>query len=214
MNHEVKITEDFSRNLDERTGVLMREVYDEIKLSDILITQQEQTAEDVVENIVEDNNNRTEVVQFRVSKKELDIIDRRLEKSSHKSRSSYLRDCALNTIIVNYDLHDFDEYLKELRHIGNNINQIAVRVNAAGNFYSEDINVLKRGMEMIWRRLNCMESEVRSVNQSSMSLTLGKPETVRSLLLMVAVLRDRLHRLNLKLSESKEVGEVNSLHST
>lgn len=211
MNHEVKITEDFSRNLDERTGVLMREVYDEIKLSDILITQQEQTAENVVENIVEDNNNRTEVVQFRVSKKELDIIDRRLEKSSHKSRSSYLRDCALNTVIVNYDLHDFDEYLKELRHIGNNINQIAVRVNAAGNFYSEDINELKRGMEMIWRRLNCMESEVCSVNQSSMSLTLRKPETVRSLLLMVAVLRDRL---NLKLSERKEVGEVNSLHST
>ncbi len=214
MNYKMKSTEDFSHNIDERTGVLMREVYDEIKLSDMLISQQEQTEKSDTKSIAKDDNNRTEVVQFRVSKKELEVIDRRLEKSSYKSRSSYLRDCALNTVIVNYDLHDFDEYLRELRHIGNNINQIAVRVNATSNFYREDINEIKRGMEQIWRRLNSTESEIRSVNQSSMSLTLGKPETVRSLLLMVAVLQDRLHRLNLKLSESKEVGEVKSLHST
>lgn len=223
MNYEMKEKEDFSRNLDERTGILMREVYDEIKLSDMLISQNEQTAESdtaenttesITESITEDDNNRTEVVQFRVSKKELEVIDRRLEKSFHKSRSSYLRDCALNTVIMNCNLKDFDEYLRELRHIGNNINQIAVRVNSTGNFYRDDIDEIKRGMEMIWRRLNCMESEVRSISQSSTSLTLGKPETVRSLLLMVAVLQDKLHRLNLKLSESKEVGEVNSLPST
>lgn len=139
MNNEMKATEDFSRNLDERTGVLMREVYDKIKLSDMLISQQEQTEESDTESIVEDDNNRTEVVQFRVSKKELEVIDRRLEKSSYKSRSSYLRDCALNTVIINYNLKDFDEYLRELRHIGNNINQIAVRVNSMDNFYREDI---------------------------------------------------------------------------
>ena len=122
MNYEMKATEDFSRNLDERTGALMHEVYDEIKLSDMLISPQEQTAESDTESITEDDNNRTEVVQFRVSKKELEVIERRFEKSHHKSRSSYLRDCALNTVIMNCDLKDFDEYLKELRHIGNNIN--------------------------------------------------------------------------------------------
>ena len=219
MNNEVKITEDFSRNLDERTGALMHKVYDEIKLSDKLFSQQEHNAqsdftETANEESADDDNSRTEVVQFRVSKKELEIIDRRLEKSLQKSRSSYLRDCALNTVIINCDLQNFDQYLRELRHIGNNINQIAVRVNATGNFYAEDINEIKRGMEQIWRRLNCMESEVRSISQLNTSLTLGKPETVRSLLLMVAVLQDRLHKLNLKLSESKEVEEVKSLHNT
>ncbi len=219
MNNEVKITEDFRRNLDERTGALMHKVYDEIKLSDKLFSQQEHNAqsdftETANEESSDDDNSRTEVVQFRVSKKELEIIDRRLEKSLQKSRSSYLRDCALNTVIINCDLQNFDEYLRELRHIGNNINQIAVRVNSTGNFYRDDINEIKGGMERIWRRLNSTESEVRSISQLNTSLTLGKPETVRSLLLMVAVLQDRLHKLNLKLSESKEVDGANFLHST
>lgn len=219
MNNEVKITEDFRRNLDERTGALMHKVYDEIKLSDKLFSQQEHNAqsdftETANEESSDDDNSRTEVVQFRVSKKELEVIDRRLEKSSHKSRSSYLRDCALNTAVLHFDLHNFDEYLKELRRIGNNINQIAVRVNLTSNFYKEDIMEIKRGMELIWQRLNSTESEVRSISQLNTSLTLGKPETVRLLLVMVAALRDRLHKLNLKMSESKEVEEVKSLHST
>ena len=219
MNNEMQTANDFSRNLDERTSDLMLDVYNEIKMSDKLFSQQEHNAQaDISEidntEIIEDDNNRTEVVQFRVSKKELEVIDRRLEKSSHKSRSSYLRDCALNTAVLHFDLHNFDEYLKELRRIGNNINQIAVRVNLTSNFYKEDIMEIKRGMELIWQRLNSTESEVRSISQLNTSLTLGKPETVRLLLVMVAALRDRLHKLNLKMSESKEVEEVKSLHST
>mgnify|MGYP006328744329 FL=1 len=214
MKNEMKTANDFSRNLDERTSDLMLDVYNEIKMSDKLFSQQEHNAQSDISEIVEDDNNRTEVVQFRVSKKELEVIDRRLEKSSHKSRSSYLRDCALNTAVINFDLHNFDEYLKELRRIGNNINQIAVRVNLTSNFYKEDIMEIKRGMELIWQRLNSTESEVRSISQLNTSLTLGKPETVRLLFVMVAALRDRLHKLNLKMSESKEVEEVKSLHST
>lgn len=193
---------------------LMLDVYKEINLSDKMFSQQEHNAQSDISEIVEDDNNRTEVVQFRVSKKELEVIDRRLEKSAHKSRSSYLRDCALNTAVIHFDLQNFDEYLKELRRIGNNINQIAVRVNLTSNFYKEDIMEIKRGMELIWQRLNSTESEVRSISQLNTSLTLGKPETVRLLLVMVAALRDRLHKLNLKMSESKEVEEVKSLHST
>lgn len=209
MNEKLKNDEDFSRNLDEKTDNLLSEVYQEIKKSETFLQQENES-----ENALEDDKNRTEVVQFRVSKKELEIIDRRLENSPYKSRSSYLRDCALNAFVVNYNLKNIDSYLREVGHIGNNINQIAVRVNSGGVFFKEDIMDIKRGLGMIWQRLKFMESEVHSVNQSNISLTLGKPEAVRFLLVMVAALLQRMRQLNLKLSESKEADGANSSHNT
>ena len=52
---------------------------------------------------------------------------------------------------MDYDrLH---EVTKELNAIGNNINQIARRVNSTGSVYKEDIEDIRKEMDEIWRSL-------------------------------------------------------------
>jgi hypothetical protein len=65
---------------------------------------------------------------FRFSEKEIEKINKKLEQAKTKNRSDFFLLCLDNKPIIEIDgLH---ELMAELKRIGNNINQIAMKTNA------------------------------------------------------------------------------------
>ena len=55
---------------------------------------------------------------------------------------------------------EMPELLRQMSAIGNNINQIAVRVNSTNKVYAEDIVNIKEGQDKIWQLLNSLQSKL------------------------------------------------------
>ena len=57
--------------------------------------------------------------------------------------SAYLRKMALDGYVINLDLSDVRALSTRLQRYGNNLNQIAKRVNSTGRIYEEDIREIQ-----------------------------------------------------------------------
>lgn len=68
-------------------------------------------------------------IQFYLNEKEFDILNERVAKSG-MSREGYLRHLVMGIVPIERPSTELLEYIKELRLIGNNFNQIAMRLNA------------------------------------------------------------------------------------
>ena len=100
---------------------------------------------------------KSEILKFRVTPKEKEIINSKA-LSCNKTVSMYLRDCALEKEIK--VVNGADSIAKELRRIGNNINQIARGVNAG---YITAVNLTETRKELIeiWQSLNLLVRDAR-----------------------------------------------------
>lgn len=97
-------------------------------------------------------NTRTEILKFRVTPKEKEIITHKA-LSSYRLVSQYLRDCALEKQIT--VINGADNVADELRRIGNNVNQIARAVNSG---YATEVNLTetREVLKAIWQSLNSL----------------------------------------------------------
>ena len=94
---------------------------------------------------------KTEVLHFRVTPKELERINTKRSEIGIKSMSSYLRKMALDGYCVNLDLTDVKEMTSLLRRCSNNLNQYAKRANESGSIYAEDIKDVQTRLDEIWQ---------------------------------------------------------------
>ena len=81
-----------------------------------------------------------------------------LALSSYRTVSRYLRDVALDKPII--VINGVDELADELRHVGNNLNQITRAVNA-GMVSAVDLNETREELKKIWQSLNSLPRAVR-----------------------------------------------------
>lgn len=72
---------------------------------------------------------RTNRIQVWLNDKELEILNKRME-STGMCREGYLRHLIIGIVPIERPSTELLDYIKELRLIGNNINQIAMRLNA------------------------------------------------------------------------------------
>lgn len=93
---------------------------------------------------------RTRKMTFRLSEEEYEKVHNKVNVAG-MSQQQYLLRSALGQTILNTD--GLKSIIPELKRIGNNINQIAKIVNAAGFLSQEDIAEIRRGEEEIWRLL-------------------------------------------------------------
>ena len=96
------------------------------------------------------NSNRTEILNFRVTKEEKQQIeDKALIK--YDTLAPYLRDCALQKeILVISGLSGIQD---ELNAIGNNLNQLTRAVNM-GQATAVDLTEMRKEVASIWQLLN------------------------------------------------------------
>lgn len=107
-------------------------------------------------NYLNKDNNRTEILTFRVTPEEKKRIENKA-LSSYRLVSMYLRDCALDKEIIVID--GVKDVANELRHIGNNLNQITKAVNSG--VYAVDLTETKKEVQKVWQSLNSLPQAVR-----------------------------------------------------
>ena len=63
------------------------------------------------------------------------------------------------------DYSELRKYNAALAKIGNNLNQIAKRMNATGNIYAADVKEVKELMNQVWQTQKSMHSKQQYMKQ-------------------------------------------------
>lgn len=106
-------------------------------------------------------DNRMIRISFRLAPDELDFVKRKAKLSGAKNLSCYLRKMAITGMIINYSDETLNGLKKDIAGIGNNLNQIAMRVNRTNTIYSDDISEIKEKVEQMWQSLQFIQSTLR-----------------------------------------------------
>ena len=93
-------------------------------------------------------------IDLRVTKNEYDLITEKMQMSKCENMSAYIRKMAIDGMILKLDIPELKEISSLLRYNGNNINQIAKRLNEGGQIYSEDISDIKEKQNEICKMMN------------------------------------------------------------
>ena len=96
------------------------------------------------------NRERKNELKIYLSDDEQYILEQKVKVSGMKSKSAFLRRQILYGFVYNIDYSELSEYNAVLGKIGNNLNQIAKRMNATGNVYAADIKQVKELMKQVW----------------------------------------------------------------
>lgn len=97
---------------------------------------------------------RNIVIRFRVTPEEREMIESKMAQFGTSNMAAYLRKISIDGYVVRLDLPELREMVSLLRRSGNNINQIAKRVNETSRIYEADIDCLKENQEKIWSAAN------------------------------------------------------------
>ena len=75
------------------------------------------------------------VLRFRVTPEERGMIEEKMAQLGTDNMAAYLRKMAIDGYIVKLDLPELRDMVSLLRRSGNNLNQIARRVNETSRIY-------------------------------------------------------------------------------
>ncbi len=90
------------------------------------------------------------VLRFRVTPEERGMIEEKMAQLGTDNMAAYLRKMAIDGYIVKLDLPELRDMVSLLRRSGNNLNQIARRVNETSRIYDADIECLLENQEKLW----------------------------------------------------------------
>ena len=96
--------------------------------------------------------NRNIVMKFRATEEEAADI-RRKASAAGMNVSRFLRTSAVKSQVVLYNTADIYGLRSDLRHIGNNINQIAMVVNSNKSVYLSDVRELRKQLNEMNRSI-------------------------------------------------------------
>lgn len=96
--------------------------------------------------------------KFRVRDREIKVMCTNTERLSieraatenHMCISGYMRKMALEGFVIQVDFAELKNLIYEINRIGNNINQIAHKVNTEDAATWSDIKEVKRQVDLLW----------------------------------------------------------------
>jgi len=112
-----------------------------------------------------ENRLRNHEFKLRLSADEMHLLNEKWKRSGLPSRSSYLRQLIIYGFVYDIDYSHLHAYNYELSKIGNNINQIARKLNAGETATAADIKYMKEQMDRIWHIQKSMLSKQALVRQ-------------------------------------------------
>jgi hypothetical protein len=130
--------------------------------------------------------NKSRTLNIRFTESEYRDIEDKCRQFGYKSKSTYVRDCVKARVNIPVEKADFSMTNRLMKSIGNNINQIAVRLHSMGNIYAEDIAEIKRGVNRIWQLLISIQSKQQSGQRYATLQTEIRPSTAYMSNLMLA----------------------------
>lgn len=105
---------------------------------------------------------RETAILIRMSESELEQIRERMEEFGTTNMSAFIRKMAIDGYIVKLELPELKEMTRLLGAYGNNVNQIAKRVNSTGQIYSADIEEIRQSQKDLW---NAAEKIIRALSK-------------------------------------------------
>ena len=90
-------------------------------------------------------------MNFRVTKREEELIRRKMEEVGIRSPGAYLRKMALDGYCIRLEIKELKEVRFLLRNATNNLNHYAKQANTNGAIYKKDIDDLRVRLEEIWQ---------------------------------------------------------------
>ena len=97
---------------------------------------------------------KDQMLHFRVSKAELDIIRQKMQEVGVRNMGAYLRKMAIDGYVLKLDIPQLKEMIHLLRKAGNNINQIAKQVNTTQQLHTQDYHYIQQSLDAIWDKAN------------------------------------------------------------
>ena len=88
---------------------------------------------------------------LRLSDDEFYILEQKCRASNMRDKSAFLRHLIIYGCVYDVDYSHLREYNAALAKIGNNLNQIAKRMNATGSVYADDVKEVKELMNQVWQ---------------------------------------------------------------
>ena len=99
------------------------------------------------------NRSRSRQVKFWVNEEEYELLQKKMEAAGGVNQGAYIRKMILDGYIVNLDIPELKEIIRLLGPIGNNVNQMARKVNAGSSIYKEDIEEINTKLEQVYKML-------------------------------------------------------------
>lgn len=97
--------------------------------------------------------------KFYLSDAEAKILEEKMKLLHAPSKSYLIRQLIIYSFNYEVDYRELKEVVSQLGKIGNNINQIARRINETRSIYKNDIDELKKEFDKICRSLESMLSK-------------------------------------------------------
>ena len=93
-------------------------------------------------------------MKLYLTEEEKKMLEQNCSQAGISTLSAYARKMIFDGYILHVDFGAFQEIVKLMRSISNNINQIARRVNLNGSAYAEDINEIRTRQAQLWEKVN------------------------------------------------------------
>ena len=103
---------------------------------------------------------RPHKMTLRLSDDEYRILDSKTVAMKAPSRSYVIRKLLVDAMLYEVDLREFRNIDTQLARIGNNLNQIAKRINETRSIYQTDIDEIKKEFKEICRLQEYMLSKL------------------------------------------------------
>ena len=88
-------------------------------------------------------------IYFKLSPKERELIEERMELCKIRNMSAYIRKMCIDGYIINFNASELNEIGRLLRVTANNVNQIAKQANINGEIERSDITEVNEQLTQI-----------------------------------------------------------------
>ena len=96
---------------------------------------------------------RSKQQKIWVSPEEQELIRQKMAEFGTDNMGAFVRKMVIDGYIVKLDLPELQEIIHLMGPIGNNVNQMARKVNAGGNVYKEDLEDINANLDQNYKML-------------------------------------------------------------
>ena len=107
-----------------------------------------------------ENLTRPIQIKFRVNEQEREVIRQRMALMGITNLAAYMRKISQDGFLYQVNFPELPVVCREIEAIGQNINQIAKRINSTDTAYAEDLRQIKTEQEEIWKLLKTLLSKL------------------------------------------------------
>lgn len=99
--------------------------------------------------IASENKKYTTGIFFKATPEDIRLIEEKMKLAGIRNRSAYIRKMCIDGYIINLQIPELKEISSALARTGNNMNQIARRLNSGEGVYPDDFAEAKAQFEAV-----------------------------------------------------------------